>query len=87
MILISSTFAYATSDAVKDVSGGEPTYTRKLSYFGRLNYDYAGKYMAQFSLRADAADLSVLPKNKRWGYFPASFFGLGSFGGKFYERN
>ena len=51
-------FAYATSDAVKDVSGGEPTYTRKLSYFGRLNYDYAGKYMAQFSLRADAADLS-----------------------------
>lgn len=68
-------FAYATSDAVKDVSGGEPTYTRKLSYFGRLNYDYAGKYMAQFSLRADAADLSVLPKNKRWGYFPAVSLG------------
>ena len=52
-----------------------PTYTRKLSYFGRLNYDYAGKYMAQFSLRADAADLSVLPKNKRWGYFPAVSLG------------
>ena len=31
--------------------------------------------MAQFSLRADAADLSVLPKNKRWGYFPAVSLG------------
>lgn len=68
-------FAYATSDASKDVSGGEENYIRKLAYFGRLNYDYAGKYMAQFSLRADAADLSVLPKAKRWGYFPAASVG------------
>lgn len=68
-------FAYAQSDASKDVSGGEPNYTRKLAYFGRLNYDYAGKYMAQFSLRADAADLSILPKGKRWGYFPAVSLG------------
>lgn len=64
-------FAYATSDAAKDVSGGEANYTRKLAYFGRLNYDYEGRYLAQASLRADAADLSVLPKGKRWGYFPA----------------
>lgn len=68
-------FAYATSDASKDISGGEPSYTRKLAYFGRFNYDYAGKYMVQFSLRADAADLSVLPKQKRWGYFPAVSLG------------
>lgn len=68
-------FAYATSDAAKDVSGGEPNYTRKLAYFGRLNYDYEGRYLAQASLRADAADLSVLPKGKRWGYFPALSLG------------
>jgi len=68
-------FAYATSDAAKDVSGGEENYSRKLAYFGRLNYDYKNKYLAQFSLRADAADLSVLPKQKRWGYFPAASFG------------
>lgn len=68
-------FAYATSDASKDINGGEPSYSRKLAYFGRLNYDYAGKYMAQVSLRADAADLSVLPKEKRWGYFPAVSLG------------
>lgn len=79
-------FAYATSDATKDVSGGEPSYSRKLAYFGRLNYDYAGKYMAQFSLRADAADLSVLPKEKRWGYFPAVSLGWVISNEKFMEK-
>jgi TonB-linked SusC/RagA family outer membrane protein len=68
-------FAYATSDAAKDISGGEENFSRKLAYFGRLNYEYKNKYLAQFSLRADAADLSVLPKQKRWGYFPAASFG------------
>ena len=68
-------FAYHTSSATKDLYGGEPTYTKKLAYFGRLNWDYQGKYMAQFSLRADAADLSVLPQAKRWGYFPAASAG------------
>lgn len=64
-------FAYAVANATKNVSGGEPSYSRKLSYFGRANYEYAGKYMFQASLRADAADSSVLPVQKRWGYFPA----------------
>lgn len=68
-------FAYATGTATKTVSGGEPNYTRKLAYFGRANYDYQGRYMAQFSLRADAADSSVLPIDKRWGYFPAASIG------------
>jgi len=27
--------------------------------------------MLQFTMRADAADLSILPEAKRWGYFPA----------------
>ena len=48
---------FASASAVKSVAG-EKTRTAKLSYFGRLSYDYAGKYFAQFSLRADAADLS-----------------------------
>lgn len=64
-------FAYATSGATKSLSGGEPSYNRKLAYFGRLNYDYRGTYLFQFSLRADAADLSILPRKNRWGYFPA----------------
>ena len=64
-------FAYAVSNANKDVSGGEPSFSRKLSYFGRANYEFDNKYLLQISLRADAADSSVLPVEKRWGFFPA----------------
>ena len=64
-------FAYSTATAEDSVSGGEESFSRKNSYFGRLNYEYAGKYLFQASLRADAADSSVLPVNTRWGYFPA----------------
>ncbi|MBN2805032.1 MAG: TonB-dependent receptor [Prolixibacteraceae bacterium] len=68
-------FAYATATAIKTVSGGEETFTRKLSYFGRASYDYANRYIAQLSLRADATDTSVLPVETRWGYFPAASLG------------
>jgi len=68
-------FRFASASASKSISGAEPSYIKKLAYFGRLNWDYKGKYMAQFSLRADAADLSVLPKAQRWGYFPAASAG------------
>ena len=61
---------FASSSAVKSVSG-EKTRTAKMSYFGRVGYDYKGRYMVQASLRADAADLSLLPASNRWGYFPA----------------
>jgi TonB-linked SusC/RagA family outer membrane protein len=40
-----------------------------LSYFGRLNYDYKGKYLLTATLRADAS--SKLNPNDRWGYFPS----------------
>lgn len=64
-------FANQTGTATKTVSGGEKRNYAELSYFGRLSYDYDNKYYIQASLRADAADLSILPLNKRWGYFPA----------------
>jgi iron complex outermembrane receptor protein len=40
-----------------------------LSYFGRLNYDYNGKYLLTATLRADAS--SKLNPDDRWGYFPS----------------
>lgn len=46
--------------------------TRKLnmlSYFGRINYDYAGKYLLEANLRADAS--SRFAPGHRWGYFPS----------------
>ena len=64
-------FAYHSANAVPSVSGAEPNFGRKLSYFGRVGWSYAGKYNLQASFRADAADLSVLPRPMRWGYFPS----------------
>ena len=62
--------AYQQSSATKTV-GGNDTYGTELSYYGRLNWEYDGRYMLQASLRADAADLSKLSPEMRWGYFPA----------------
>ncbi|MDE6098812.1 MAG: TonB-dependent receptor plug domain-containing protein, partial [Muribaculaceae bacterium] len=61
---------YGSSSAIKGV-GGEKTRGSKLSYFGRVSYEYDNRYHIQASLRADAADLSKLPLENRWGYFPA----------------
>jgi TonB-linked SusC/RagA family outer membrane protein len=64
-------FAYHSANAVPSVSGAEPNYGRKLSYFGRMGWSYAGKCNLQASFRAGAADLSILPRPMRWGYFPS----------------
>lgn len=62
--------SYGRSNATKGVGGGSSRATQT-SYFGRVSYSYAGKYLIQASLRADAYDLSKLPVTNRWGYFPA----------------
>ena len=51
----------------KNTSGG--TEMTRLSYFGRLQYNYAGKYLFEANVRRDAS--SRFPKNSRWGTFPA----------------
>lgn len=40
-----------------------------LSFFGRVNYGYADRYLLTASLRADGS--SKFGKNNKWGYFPA----------------
>lgn len=40
-----------------------------LSFFGRVNYDYADKYLFSTTLRADGS--SKFSKNNKWGIFPA----------------
>jgi TonB-linked SusC/RagA family outer membrane protein len=39
------------------------------SFFGRLNYDYEGKYLATATFRADAS--GKFAPGHQWGYFPA----------------
>ena len=62
--------SYPSGSAIHTTGGYELVNT-KLSYFGRLNYNYAEKYLAEVTFRADAADLSVLPQGHRWGFFPS----------------
>lgn len=40
-----------------------------LSFFGRVNYGFADKYLVTASIRADGS--SKFGKNNKWGYFPA----------------
>lgn len=40
-----------------------------MSFFGRINYTMAEKYLATFTLRADGS--SKFGKGNRWGYFPS----------------
>jgi len=41
-----------------------------LSFFGRANYDFKGKYLVSATFRADGS--SKFAKENRWGYFPSA---------------
>ena len=50
--------------------GGSPWGESQLaSFFGRVNYDYANKYMATVVMRMDGS--SNFARGHRWGYFPS----------------
>jgi TonB-linked SusC/RagA family outer membrane protein len=54
-------------------NGGGGNETKYMSYFGRANYDFKGKYLAELTFRRDGS--SVFGANDRYGNFPA--FSLG----------
>ena len=76
---------YGNASATKGV-GGEKNRNSKMSYFGRVSYEYDNRYHLQASLRADAADLSKLPLENRWGYFPAVSAGWTMSNESFFEE-
>ena len=60
--------AQQTSDMSYTI--GEPKHT--LSWFGRVNYSYLGRYLFTATFRADGS--SNFAPNNHWGYFPAAAF-------------
>ena len=42
---------------------------KMVSFFGRLNYDYKGRYLLTSTVRADGS--SKFAEGNRWGYFPS----------------
>ncbi|QEL02741.1 TonB-dependent receptor [Olivibacter sp. LS-1] len=56
-------------DRVRQTLGNEYTYDRaRLSYYGRVNYNYLEKYLFEFNWRVDGS--YIFPPNKRFGFFP-----------------
>lgn len=50
----------------------QETDKHTLSFFGRINYDYAKRYYFTFTARADGA--SNFAANNKWGFFPSGAF-------------
>lgn len=57
---------------------------RLISYYGRVNYQYANKYLLQASVRYDGS--SAFGANNKWGTFPAVSAGWRISGEKFMEK-
>lgn len=68
MLLDGEELVYGEDDdqLARMTGAGEKT---RQAIVGRVNYDYKGRYMADFSFRYDAS--SSFPKGSRWGFFPA----------------
>lgn len=61
----------AGGDLTKSVES-DKTITKYLSYFGRVNYDIADKYLFTFTIRADGSD--KFGSDNKFGYFPSGAF-------------
>lgn len=48
---------------------GSKEIQKQASYYGRINYDYDGKYMLEASFRRDGS--SLLADQNKWGNFPS----------------
>ena len=55
-----------------EIKGGQNEYALA-GYFGRINYDYDGKYLVEFSGRYDGS--SRFSSKDRWGFFPSASVG------------
>ncbi len=51
----------------EDISSSEQ-HEAEIGFFGRLNYDYKGKYLLTATFREDGS--SKFAKENRWGFFP-----------------
>lgn len=72
-LLENEDYMWLSSGEKNKENGSASTENVLLSYFTKINYNYAHKYLASFTLRRDGS--SVFGANNRWAMFPA--FSLG----------
>ncbi len=78
---------FAGGNSLKDNGGSaDPLLNNaRMSYFGRLNYDYAGKYLAEFVFRDDGS--YVFPPGHQFGFFPGISLGWRVSEEDFWKKN
>ncbi len=64
---------FAGADNANKTNDGYEATSGRVNYFGRVNYDFAGKYLAGVTLRYDGSQ--NFPKGKRFGTFPGVSLG------------
>ena len=69
-------------NVITAVEGGQNQYALQ-GIFGRINYDYLGKYLAEISGRYDGT--SRFARGHRWGWFPSGSIGWRFSEEKFFE--
>lgn len=75
---------FAGGDKEKNNGGG--AYERaRLSYFGRVGYNYKEKYLAEFLWRYDGS--YMFPPDRRWGFFPGILVGWRVSEEEFFRNN
>ncbi|MBV8253157.1 MAG: TonB-dependent receptor [Chitinophaga sp.] len=62
-------FLYTSANNADWSTGGYESESGRLSYIGRINYDYDAKYLFTASARRDGS--TNFAPNKRWGWFPS----------------
>lgn len=74
MFRLRDKFAYSSyTTSANDQIDGSDSYSKLESYYGRLGYDFKGKYIFNGTLRRDGS--SLLPSQGRWGTFPSASIG------------
>lgn len=68
IISLDQMFIYPTDRGFRSTNAWETNDARR-GVIGRANYNYADKYIAEFSFRYDGSPL--FPNDKRWGFFPS----------------
>lgn len=72
------------SQAQENMKTGDGYWNRATAgYFARLNYDYDGKYLAEFNIRYDGS--SRFLSNNRWAWFPSVSLGWNMAREKFFK--
>lgn len=69
-------------ETITGVGGGQNEYAL-MGFFGRVNYDYKGRYLFEASGRYDGT--SRFASNSRWGFFPSGSLGWRISEEKFFE--